>query len=189
MDAKRQRESDLLRALIVGVSKTMVYDTKKKLEAGDSFERKFGSDEFLVGLFAEIEEDASILEHLEVMRDIVKPWMDGTYPECNYYWQQDGAPGHKAKTVQQWCQENFEFFWSANFWPSSSPNAAPLDYGSLVHCGNKACANHHPSVNALKASVEKEWAAMSKEHIRKVCRAFRPRLEAMVAANGHHFEN
>ncbi|QQP56849.1 Hypothetical protein FKW44_001653 [Caligus rogercresseyi] len=42
MDAKRQRESDLLRALvsvaeivkIVGVSKTMVYDTKKKLEAG-----------------------------------------------------------------------------------------------------------------------------------------------------------
>ncbi|QQP38253.1 Uncharacterized protein FKW44_018776 [Caligus rogercresseyi] len=44
---------------------------------------------------------------------------------------------------------------------------------------NKACANHHPSVNALKASVEKEWAAMSEEHIRKVCRAFRPRLEAM----------
>ncbi|QQP50581.1 Uncharacterized protein FKW44_011622, partial [Caligus rogercresseyi] len=77
MDAKRQRESDLLRALvsvaeivkIVGVSKTMVYDTKKKLEAGDSLERKPGSgghnkiltDEFLVGLFAEIKEDASIL--------------------------------------------------------------------------------------------------------------------------------
>ncbi|QQP41198.1 Uncharacterized protein FKW44_015486 [Caligus rogercresseyi] len=77
MDAKRQRESDLLRALvsvaeifkIVGVSKTMVYDTKKKPEAGDSFERKPGSgghnkiltNEFLVGLFAEIEEDASIL--------------------------------------------------------------------------------------------------------------------------------
>ncbi|QQP37242.1 Uncharacterized protein FKW44_017446 [Caligus rogercresseyi] len=44
-------------------------------------------------------------EHLEVMRDIVKPWMDATYPECNYYWQQDGAPGHKAKAVQQWCQQ------------------------------------------------------------------------------------
>ncbi|QQP54978.1 Hypothetical protein FKW44_007992 [Caligus rogercresseyi] len=45
MDAKRQRESDLLRALvsvaeivkIVGVSKTMVYDTKKKLEAGTAW--------------------------------------------------------------------------------------------------------------------------------------------------------
>ncbi|QQP36383.1 Uncharacterized protein FKW44_021463, partial [Caligus rogercresseyi] len=69
MDAKRQRESDLLRALIVGASKPMVYDTKKKPEAGDSFERKPGSgghnkiltNEFLVGLFAEIEEDASIL--------------------------------------------------------------------------------------------------------------------------------
>ncbi|QQP38002.1 Uncharacterized protein FKW44_018463 [Caligus rogercresseyi] len=77
MDAKRQRESDLLRApvsvaeivKIVGVARPCVYDTKKKLEVGDSFERKPGSgghnkiltDEFLVGLFAEIEEDASIL--------------------------------------------------------------------------------------------------------------------------------
>ncbi|QQP42330.1 Hypothetical protein FKW44_016950, partial [Caligus rogercresseyi] len=51
MDAKRQRESDLLRALvsvaeivkIVGVSKTMGVRHQKKLEAGDSFERKFGS--------------------------------------------------------------------------------------------------------------------------------------------------
>ncbi|QQP51913.1 Uncharacterized protein FKW44_013409 [Caligus rogercresseyi] len=63
--------ADLLRAQvsvaeivkIVGVSKTMVYDTKKKLEAGDSWKRKPGrggnnkilTDEFLVGLFAEIE--------------------------------------------------------------------------------------------------------------------------------------
>ncbi|QQP42538.1 Hypothetical protein FKW44_017236 [Caligus rogercresseyi] len=47
----------------------MVYDTKKKLDAGDSLERKPGSgdhnkiltDEFLVGLYPEIEENASIL--------------------------------------------------------------------------------------------------------------------------------
>ncbi|QQP57233.1 Uncharacterized protein FKW44_002152 [Caligus rogercresseyi] len=77
MDTKRQRVSDLLCAQVsvaeivkmVGVSKTIVYDTKKKLEAGDSLERKPGccghnkilTDEFLVCLFAEIEEDASIL--------------------------------------------------------------------------------------------------------------------------------
>ncbi|QQP41197.1 Hypothetical protein FKW44_015485 [Caligus rogercresseyi] len=41
----------------------------------------------------------------------------------------------------------------------------------------------------MKTFVEKEWAAMLQEHVRKVCWAFRPRLEAMVAANGHHFEN
>ncbi|QQP41093.1 Uncharacterized protein FKW44_015352 [Caligus rogercresseyi] len=51
MEAKRQRVSDLHRAQvsvgeideIVGVSKTMVYGTKNKLEAGDSLERKPGS--------------------------------------------------------------------------------------------------------------------------------------------------
>lgn len=65
--------SDLLRAqvsvpeivTIVGVSKTMVYDTKKKLEAGDSLERKPGSggsnkiitDDFLTDLLSKIEAD------------------------------------------------------------------------------------------------------------------------------------
>ncbi|QQP38001.1 Hypothetical protein FKW44_018462 [Caligus rogercresseyi] len=40
--------------------------------------------------------------------------MDATYPECNYYWQQNGAPGHKAKAVQQLCQQIFDL-------PTSGP--------------------------------------------------------------------
>ncbi|QQP39380.1 Uncharacterized protein FKW44_020251 [Caligus rogercresseyi] len=49
-------------------------------------------------------------EYLEVIRDIAKPWMDATYPDGNYCWQQDGVPGHTAKSVQQLCQENLADF-------------------------------------------------------------------------------
>ena len=45
-------------------------------------------------------------EYLEVMEEVVKPWVDATYPAGNYCWQQDRAPGHKAKATQKWCQEN-----------------------------------------------------------------------------------
>ncbi|QQP53521.1 Uncharacterized protein FKW44_006028 [Caligus rogercresseyi] len=93
IDAKRQRVSDLLCAQvnlaeivkIVGVSKTMVYDTKKKLEAGDNLERKPGSggnNKILTDEFLGLQVGAK--EYLEVIRDIVKSWMDATYPDGNY---------------------------------------------------------------------------------------------------------
>ena len=78
--------------------------------------------------------------------------------------------------------------WPANFWPPSSLVTAPLDYGIWGFVESKACATPHPSMDALKASVQKEWADMSEAYICKVCQAFRPRLQAMVDADGGHFE-
>ncbi|QQP57556.1 Putative transposable element [Caligus rogercresseyi] len=128
-------------------------------------------------------------EYLAVIKNVVKPWLDATYPKGNYCYQQDGAPGLKAKKTQKWCKDNLMNFWPAHFWPPSSPDVAPLDYGIWGFVESKACATPHPSVDALKTSVEKEWADMSEHYVRKVCRAFRPRLEAMVSAEGSHFEN
>ncbi|QQP54080.1 Putative transposable element, partial [Caligus rogercresseyi] len=84
-------------------------------------------------------------EYMEVMRDIVKPWMI-------------------CATV---CQKNLADFRPANFWPPSSPDAAPLDYGICGFVESKACATPHLNVT------------MSEEHVHKVCRAFRPGLEAI----------
>ncbi len=75
-----------------------------------------------------------------------------------------------------------------NFWLQSSPDCAPLDYGIWGYVESKACARPHSSVVTLKGSVEEQWAAMIEEHIIKVCRAFRPRLGAIVAMDGGHFE-
>ena len=76
-----------------------------------------------------------------------------------------------------------------DLWPASSPDAALLEYGIWGILESKAFSVPHPSINALKATFEMEWAAMSKDHICKVCRAFMPCLKAMVTANGGHFEN
>ncbi len=127
-------------------------------------------------------------EYQDVLKDVVKPWLDANYPDGNYHWQQDSAPGHKAKTTQQWCKDHLANFWPADFWPPSSTDCAPLDYGIWGYVESKTCATPHKSVDDLKASVEQEWANMSEDHVMKVCQAFRPRLEAMVAVDGGHFE-
>ena len=203
MEANRQRVSDLLDAQ-VSVSEVMdiVKCSKAMKKTGEGFARKAGSgghnkivtDDFLVGLIAEIKADPT-RSMRRLAKDlgadlgvVVKPWLDATFPDGNYCWQQDSAPGHKAKTTQKWCQDHLADFWPSHFWPPSSPDCAPLDYGIWGYVESKACAVPHWSVEALKTSVEREWAAMSEDHVRKICHAFRPRLEAMVSAKGGHFK-
>ncbi|QQP39381.1 Uncharacterized protein FKW44_020252 [Caligus rogercresseyi] len=64
------------------------------------------------------------------MKDVVKPWLDSTYPDSNYVWQQDSTPAHKAKKTQDWCKGKLRDFWSWQMWPPSSQDLAPLDYGT-----------------------------------------------------------
>ncbi len=51
---------------------------------------------------------------------------------------------------------------------------------------NKACSFPHPSIDALKAYVEKEWAKMSVDFVKKMHATFRPKLEAMLKAKCGH---
>ena len=62
--------------------------------------------------------------------------------------------------TQDWCQENLADFWPWTMWPPSSPDCTPLDYAIWGVVERKACATPHKNVDDLKASVEKEWAAM-----------------------------
>ncbi|QQP54043.1 Putative transposable element [Caligus rogercresseyi] len=58
----------------------------------------------------------------------------------------------------------------------------------LGQSGEKACSRPHPNVASLKSAVHEEWTNMSMDYVVRVCAAFRPRLEAMIAAEGSHFE-
>ncbi|QQP51083.1 Uncharacterized protein FKW44_012306, partial [Caligus rogercresseyi] len=78
----------------------------------------------------------------------------------NYVFTQDGAPVHTFKKVQEFCKGNMASLWPANFWPSSSPD------GFLEGNTNKTS---HTSVEALKATITKEWDNMSEDFIKTSC--------------------
>ncbi|KAF2358831.1 hypothetical protein FHG87_010412 [Trinorchestia longiramus] len=117
----------------------------------------------------------------------ILPWVRKITRNANYVFQQDGAPAHTAKTVQEWLGSNMNF-WSKDFWSPRSPDLNPLDYSVRTHIESKACKVHHNSVEELKYSVNRSWTTMRKDYIRKVCKDFRPRLSRVIAAEGDQIE-
>ena len=43
-------------------------------------------------------------------------------------------------------------------------------------------------MDELKAAVNRAWASMKKEYVRRVCKGFRPRLNRVIDAEGGHIE-
>ena len=126
--------------------------------------------------------------YLRVMRSVVKPWIEANYPDGNYIWRQDNAPGHASNKTQKWLADNLPGAWSKDFWPPSSPDANPLDYSVWSVIESRACKTPHPNITSLKASICREWDAMTPAYLIKTCRAFRGRIEAMIKAEGGHIE-
>ena len=124
----------------------------------------------------------------KLLRYNVLPWLKATYPNGNYVFQQDSAPAHKAKITQEWMKRNLANYWPWTLWPPSSPCLNPLDYAIWGILEDKVGSSSHPSVDALKAKVKEEWAALTPAYIKKSCRSFRRRVEATIEAEGQHIE-
>ncbi|QQP57708.1 Putative transposable element [Caligus rogercresseyi] len=106
-----------------------------------------------------------------------------TFPMNNYVFTQDGAPAHTFKKAQEFCKGNM-----ASFWPSSSPDVNPLDFAVWGFLEGKTNKTSHTSVEALKATITKEWDNMSEDFIKTSCASVRPRIEAIIRNNGGHIE-
>ncbi|QQP39809.1 Putative transposable element [Caligus rogercresseyi] len=103
--------------------------------------------------------------------------------KSSYVFQQDGAPAHTCKAVQDWMETNMKF-WPKTMWPPQSPDLNPLDFSFWWHVESHACRVRHSNVEDLKTSVEKKWKAMKRSYIITVCQAFRRRVEAVIEAKG-----
>ena len=67
--------------------------------------------------------------YLEMLETMVKPWVESQdWGENGFCFQQDGAPSHTSNRTQEWCKENFDFFWDKLWWPPSSPDLNPMDF-------------------------------------------------------------
>ncbi len=129
-------------------------------------------------------------QYKRILAHNVFPILDRTYGVGNYIWMQDGASCHTANTVLAYLERKLgsNGFWSKGIWPANSCNLNPLDFSIWDYVAARACNVAHNSVNSLKVAVEREWNAMPRSYIAKTCRRFRPRIEAMLAADGGIFE-
>ncbi|CAE1306633.1 unnamed protein product [Acanthosepion pharaonis] len=107
----------------------------------------------------------------EVLRSVVKPWMDEIATGRPNIFQHDSAPAHKAKTTQAWLLNNVPHHWSLDLCPPSSP-----DYKLLYFFWSVI------KVDSLKAAIVEAFITIDKDMVAKACDSFRTRLEMLVAA-------
>ena len=122
--------------------------------------------------------------YLDVLTNVVKPWMDEVAAGRPYIWQQDGAPAHNSNKTQQWCRENLPFFWEKEVWPPSSPDCNPLDYFVWGVSERDVNRSPHNTKQSLITSIMEVFSNMSREDVKKACSRFLSRLEEVVAAEG-----
>ncbi len=99
---------------------------------------------------------------MEVLKSVVLVWLESNYPAGNYVFQQDSAPGHKAKVTQKWCQEHLANFWPWSMWPPSSSDCNPLDYGIWGAVERKACGRPESSGHE---GVGRHVRGLREEHV------------------------
>jgi transposase len=128
-------------------------------------------------------------DYLElVLKPHVLPWIQENFDDDdNVVLMQDGAPCHTANLVQNWLRTRINF-WPKDVWPPSSPDLNPLDFSIWANVQAKVNVKQHPNTEALKASINKVWADMSGDEIRTICSRFRPRVEAVIAAEGGYID-
>lgn len=124
----------------------------------------------------------------DILKKELLPWALSHFGNRQWTFQQDSAPAHKAKIVQDWCAANFPDFISAKEWPPYSPDLNPMDYSVWSVLKAKACATPHRNLDSLRRALEKTWDDLDLSYLRAAVDAFPKRLRACIKANGGLFE-
>ena len=111
--------------------------------------------------------------------------------------QQDSAPSHasikenptKFKIpTQKWLDEHFPDFIKKDEWPAASPDLNPLDYSIWSILEAQVNAEAHDSVDSLKQAIMEAFENLNQDMINRAVDDWMRRLDAVIAAEGGHFE-
>uniref|UniRef100_A0A914E5B1 Transposase n=1 Tax=Acrobeloides nanus TaxID=290746 RepID=A0A914E5B1_9BILA len=145
-----------------------------------------------------IEEGVKIdrVVYMDILEEDLILWANDLFGEEQWYFQQNGAPSHKAIKTQAFLRENCPDFISIDThwlradgeWPPNSLDLNPLDYSIWSILEAKACAKPHKTIESLKRALIKAWNEITLEQLASIIDNFPKRLKACVEAKGGHFE-
>lgn len=100
--------------------------------------------------------------------------------------QQDGAPSHTSKATQECLARHCRFI-AKSEWPPNSPDLNPLDYhvwDALSEAVYRQRREKFETIAELKAAIVAAWEEVSLTTIKKSILQWKPRLRAVVQADG-----
>ncbi|UYV62185.1 hypothetical protein LAZ67_1008139 [Cordylochernes scorpioides] len=128
----------------------------------------------------------------DILEAVVLPWAQQHFGDVDWTFQQDSAPAHKAKLIEDWCRAHFPDFITSAEWPPYSSDLNTMDYSVLSILQARTCATCYKSLKSLKRSLHREWDRLSSSilsiQLSSIAENFKSRLDLCIAAKASHFE-
>lgn len=122
-------------------------------------------------------------EYRQVLEKYLLPQVQEWFPHSDFYFMQDGAPCHKAKSVLEWLRERGIRLLE---WPGNSPDMNPIEnIWEIV----KRRINADETITTKQRLIEKLINVWNhdlevKEHIKSCVESMCHRIEAVIKAKG-----
>ena len=131
--------------------------------------------------------------YLKLLQDVMWPSVEEEADSEGYYYQQDGAPPHCARTCLDFLSEKFPdrviSRRTETPWPACSPDLSPLDFWFWGDMEDKIRQKNPQSLQEIKDIVDQEAADMDASRVVRACQNFRRRVEICHQKKGGHFES
>ena len=122
--------------------------------------------------------------YLSIVADHVHPFMDAIFPDGRGLFQQDNAPCHKAKMVQDWFEEHSSEF-EVLTWPPDSPDLNPIEHLWDVLDEQVRSVEAPPrNLQELKELLLTSWCQIPQHTFRGLVESMPQRVMAVLAAEG-----
>jgi DDE superfamily endonuclease len=124
-------------------------------------------------------------QYIDVLENLVLPYLADIYTEGNYHYVQDASPIHKAIAVQEWFEQNMA---DQNVYlPAKSPDLNIIEhYWFLIKQRLSKQYGVFANANELFNAILIEWDNLSNdaELITKMYNSINNRVLSVIAANG-----
>lgn len=141
------------------------------------------------------DENLNSPRYLDILQTVVQPALRNL-PEAeqlNAWYQHDGAPPHRTRTVTNWLEATFDDRWIATngpfLWPPRSPDLSVLDFFIWGYVKDRVYADPVTTKDNMKDRVRDAFAALTDIQIRRAtARSLLKRINKCLEQEGHVFE-
>lgn len=119
-------------------------------------------------------------DYINILRDCAVPTAHMLGYGDQYWFQDDGAPCHRAKIVSEWKEEHDMMCLD---WPPQSPDLNPIEnlWGDIKRSLKKQAPSN---LRELEANVVDIWNKIAVERCETLVRSMPSRITAVLQANG-----
>lgn len=111
----------------------------------------------------------------------------------NVFFQQDGAPSHNARRINDILNERFGEQWMGTNgpvrWPARSPDLTPLDFFLWGFLKNEIYETRSNNINELRIHFRNSLRKVTHMHIYNATRSVEKRCRKCLENNGLQFEH